>query len=141
MTDIKKQAQQWVSQWKSQAQLAASRAYNRYSQFAVGAVLINEDGQGILGCNVENASYGLANCAERSALFSALSQGCQPQQAKAMVLYTPTDHVVTPCGACRQVIMELMPSNALVVSCCNSDEILYWPVRSLIPDNFSLTGD
>lgn len=135
---LQQQAMALVKQWQEQAKLAAARAYHRYSQFAVGAVLITEEGQTVLGCNVENASYGLTNCAERSALFSAIAQGVSTEKARAMVLYTPTQHIVSPCGACRQVIMELMADDALIVSCCDSSAISWWPVSALLPDNFSL---
>lgn len=87
------------------AEKAATKAYAPYSNFHVGAALLLENGEVITGCNVENRSYGLTNCAERSAIFAAVSQG--ETAFKALAISTPdSDYPVSPCGACRQVISE-----------------------------------
>jgi cytidine deaminase len=91
------------------AEAAAARelAYTPYSNFKVGAALLTKDGRVFRGCNVENASYGLCNCAERTAFFSAIAQGCQPGDFAALAVIGQTEGPIAPCGACRQVILEL----------------------------------
>lgn len=84
------------------AREAAKRAYAPYSNFCVGAAVMDESGAIYTGCNVENVSYGLTVCAERIALFNALSQGSR--RFTALALCAPER--VTPCGACRQVLAE-----------------------------------
>src|ERR1035438_7377891 len=99
------------------ARLAAARAYAPYSSFPVGAAVIGGSGKVFSGCNVENASYGLCNCAERTAIFSAVAAG--ERSVKAVAIYTPTSLPTAPCGACRQVIHEFGP-DALVISVCDA---------------------
>ena len=89
------------------AREAATRAYAPYSQFPVGAALLTDDGTVITGCNVENASYGLTVCAERTAVFSAAAAGHRTVVAVAVT--APRLAAVTPCGACRQVLNEFKP--------------------------------
>src|SRR5471030_2539074 len=84
------------------ARRAAGAAYAPYSKFRVGAAVLTGSGKIFTGCNVENASYGLCNCAERTAIFSAVTAG--ERKIKAVAIYTPTATPITPCGACRQVI-------------------------------------
>ena len=86
----------------AKAMEAREKAYAPYSDFAVGAALLAKSGRIYTGCNVENASYGLSNCAERTAVFKAVSEGERDFEAIAVV----TDKGVTPCGACRQVLLE-----------------------------------
>lgn len=93
---------------------ARENAYAPYSNYLVGACLVLKDGNYIIGSNVENASYGLCNCAERSALFSAISQGYKKDDILEIVIATINEIPGSPCGACRQVISELMNSDALV---------------------------
>ncbi|TAL94303.1 MAG: cytidine deaminase [Paraburkholderia sp.] len=89
------------------AALAREKAYAPYSKFKVGAALLTGDGRVFEGCNVENASYGLCNCAERTAFFSAIAAGYQRNQFAALAVTGDTDGPIAPCGACRQVIIEL----------------------------------
>ncbi|MFT4506690.1 cytidine deaminase [Caballeronia sp. 15711] len=89
------------------AKNARERAYAPYSRFKVGAALLTKDGSVFDGCNVENASYGLCNCAERTAFFSAISAGYTRDQFAALAVIGDTDGPIAPCGACRQVIIEL----------------------------------
>ena len=93
---------------------ARENAYAPYSKYFVGACLVLKDGNYIIGSNVENASYGLCNCAERSALFAAVSQGYKKDDILEIVIATINKIPGSPCGACRQVISELMDSEALV---------------------------
>lgn len=120
------------------AKRAAENAYCVYSQFPVGAALLTADGKTIVGCNVENASYGLTNCAERAALFAAISQGYAPRSFKALVVYAPEMARISPCGACRQVISELLAPECPVY-CCGSDPDQYrvWSSKELLPGAFS----
>ena len=89
------------------ARAARAHAYAPYSAFAVGAAVQTRDGRSFSGCNVENAAYGLCNCAERTALFSAVAAGCQPGDFVALAVIADTDAPASPCGACRQVLAEL----------------------------------
>jgi len=89
------------------AKNARERAYAPYSKFKVGAALLTKDGSVFDGCNVENASYGLCNCAERTAFFSAVAAGYTRDQFAALAVIGDTDGPIAPCGACRQVIIEL----------------------------------
>jgi cytidine deaminase len=86
------------------AREAASQAYCPYSHYPVGAALLTVDGQIYTGCNVENVSYGLSNCAERTALFKAVSAGCR--EFAALAVAGGTKRAAAPCGACRQALAE-----------------------------------
>lgn len=88
----------------ARAREAMGRAYAPYSRFRVGAALLTNSGRIFTGCNVENASYGLTNCAERTAVFKAVSEG--EQGIDALALIADTDDYCVPCGACRQVMAE-----------------------------------
>lgn len=90
-----------------EARAARELAYTPYSNFKVGAALACKDGRVFRGCNVENASYGLCNCAERTAFFSAIASGYQPGDFAALAVIGETDGPIAPCGACRQVTLEL----------------------------------
>ncbi|MDR2897995.1 MAG: cytidine deaminase [Spirochaetaceae bacterium] len=93
---------------------AAEGAYAPYSAFPVGAAILLEDGKVITGVNIENRSYGLANCAERTALFTAIAAGYKTFTAIAVA--TPaSDYPVSPCGACRQVLTEFAPPETPVI--------------------------
>jgi cytidine deaminase len=98
----------------SVARETAARAYAPYSHFHVGAALLCADGTIVPGANVENRSYGLGICAERSAIVSAVTSG--HAHFRAIAVYSPdADYPVSPCGACRQVISEFMDTSALVI--------------------------
>lgn len=97
------------------------RAYAPYSRFRVGAALETEDGEVFTGVNVENRSFGLTNCAERTALFSAVATG--QTRFKALAVYAPDGKVPTPpCGACRQVLSEFMPPEGRIIFGRSSDD-------------------
>jgi cytidine deaminase len=115
------------------ARRAAKTSYSPYSKFAVGAAVLAGSGKIYTGCNVENASYGLCNCAERTAIFSAAAAG--ERKIKCVVVYTPTTSATPPCGACRQVINEFGPQ-ARVVSICDSDDRIETTLDALLPAAF-----
>ena len=117
------------------AREAAKAAYAPYSHFPVGASLLTKGGEVISGCNVENASYGLAICAERVAIFSAIAQGFRHFEMMAIV--TPTESLASPCGACRQVLYEFAPEMPLVLA-GHSEEFQVKLVKDLLPGPFQL---
>ncbi len=116
---------------------AAERAYAPYSKFKVGAALLAEDERVFTGCNVENASYGLTNCAERTAVFKAVSEGAT--RFKAIAIAGGVGDVAMPCGACRQVLAEFCPPDA-PVRCVSLDGAITkdFTVGALLPGVFSL---
>src|ERR1043165_9617774 len=93
-----------VRRLEKPARMAARASYSPYSKFRVGTAVLAGSGKIYIGCNVENASDGLCNCAERTAIFSAAAAG--ERKLKAVVVFTPTPTPTIPCGACRQVINE-----------------------------------
>src|SRR5712671_7894670 len=97
------------------ARAAREQAYAPYSNFQVGAAALTRDGRIFAGCNVENASYGLCNCAERTALFSAIAAGCKRGEITHLAVVADTEKPVAPCGACRQVMFELGGAQLVVV--------------------------
>ena len=107
----------------AQARKAADFAYAPYSKFRVGTAILADDGTVITGCNVENRSFGLTNCAERTAVFKAVSMG--HRSFKAVAVSTPDSVApVGPCGACRQVLSEFMdPSSPVIFGGSGSDKV------------------
>ncbi|OQR84306.1 cytidine deaminase [Achlya hypogyna] len=116
------------------ARKASTAAYAPYSNFQVGAALLTSDGQIFAGCNVENASYPLGNCAERTAVYAARVQGGMTH-IEAICIYTPTEKATSPCGACRQVLNEFGPT-MVVRMICDSDEVLETTIDHLLPFGF-----
>ena len=121
---------------KPGAKAACGNAHAPYSRFPVGAALVTDGGEVFTGCNVENASFGLTICAERTALAAAVSQGLRPGHVPALLIYTPGDVAHSPCGACRQVMHELLSEGAMVVSCCDGSATKTWTMDQLIPNPF-----
>ncbi|MBD3293682.1 MAG: cytidine deaminase [Armatimonadia bacterium] len=117
------------------ARRARERAYSPYSNFAVGAAVMCADGRLFEGCNIENASFGLTICAERSALFAAVSAGCR--QIDAIAIAGPGEEPLSPCGACRQVMLELAPDATVILA--GADRHRTRTVRELLPDAFGDT--
>jgi cytidine deaminase len=115
------------------ARAAANASYSPYSNFKVGAAVLATSGRIYSGTNIENASYGLCNCAERTAIFTAAAAGERTLQA--VVVYTPTSQPTQPCGACRQVINEFGPQ-ARVVSICDSTARNETTLEHLLPAAF-----
>ena len=124
-----------VATLRDAARAAAANAYAPYSGFPVGAACIGDDGRIHSGSNVENASYGLAICAERNAIFQAVAAG--QQRIRALLVYTPTAEPVTPCGACRQVICEF-GDRIRVICCCDGPAVREFMSGDLLPDRFRL---
>ena len=120
------------------AREAAEQAHCPYSNFHVGAAVRCTDGTVVRGCNVENASYGLTICAERVALFNCVAQGLQPLELAVSCVDAQEDAPLAsrmPCGACRQVMQELLPNDAIV----HIDGIGERRIEQLLPDGFSLS--
>ena len=115
------------------AKAAARQAYAPYSRFRVGAAVLAASGKIYAGANVENASYGLSNCAERTAVFAAVAAG--ERKIVAVAVYTPTRKPTAPCGACRQGIREFGP-RAAVLCTCRSPERIETTLDRLLPAAF-----
>jgi cytidine deaminase len=118
-----------------EAKKARDKAYVPYSNFKVGAALLTVDGKVYHGCNIENAAYSVANCAERTALFKAFSE--EDKQYKAMVIVADTKRPIPPCGACRQVISELCNKDMKVILTNIDGDIKEMTVEELLPGAFS----
>ena len=132
---MKPLSEETIDQLVRAASAARAFAYAPYSQFRVGAALLSPDGRVFSGCNVENASYGLTLCAERTAVFKAVSEGFASFDAVAVC--ADTDDPVTPCGACRQVLAEFNPSMT-VVCCTTSGKKTVYSLSELLPNAFRL---
>ena len=112
---------------------ARENAYSPYSHFAVGAALLCEDGTLFEGCNIENASYGLTNCAERTAIFKAVSEG--HTKFKALAVVADTEGPCAPCGACRQVMAEFKIPLLIMGNLMGNIKIV--TIEELLPFSFS----
>ncbi|HET6431080.1 cytidine deaminase [Dyella sp.] len=119
---------------------ARELAYAPYSRFQVGAVAVTHDGRRFAGCNVENAAYGLCNCAERTALFSAVAAGCRPGDFARLAVIADTPGPVSPCGACRQVMAELCDAAMPVLLGNLAGDVEHTTVAALLPGSFTLPG-
>ena len=119
------------------AQLAYNNAYAKYSNFQVGAVVILRNGEYFIGSNVENASYGLTNCAERSALFATYSNGYRKEDIEELVIIAKSHDFVYPCGACRQVIIELMEPKATITLLKLDGSEKQIKVKDIMPFSFT----
>ncbi|MEH7549162.1 cytidine deaminase [Neobacillus vireti] len=124
-----------IEQLMEEAKKARNKAYVPYSKFGVGAALLTTDGKVYHGCNIENAAYSMCNCAERTALFKAYSEGDRDFQMMAVV--ADTDRPCSPCGACRQVISELCPSDMKVILTNLKGDVKELTVAELLPGAFS----
>jgi cytidine deaminase len=114
---------------------AATRAYVPYSKFPVGAAILTDSGEIVTGANIENVSFGLTCCAERTATFTAAAAGHRTFRAVAVT--APRMEAVTPCGACRQVLNEFRPpDDDLIVILDAADGPLQLPLAELLPRAF-----
>lgn len=119
----------------AEAHQAKENAYSRYSNFQVGAALLAKNGTVITGCNVENASYGLTMCAERTAVFKAVSMGYKPGDFLAIAIAASADNF-SPCGACRQVLNEF--GNDMTVIFEFGGKVVAVSLAELLPYTFRL---
>lgn len=111
---------------------ASSKAYAPYSHFPVGAAILLEDDTVITGVNIENRSFGLTNCAERTAVYTAVAKGYRT--FKAIAIAAPNaDYPVSPCGACRQVLSEFAKADTPVIFGQNSEKAVYTTLAELFP--------
>ena len=117
------------------AEKAAQNAYAPYSGFKVGAAILCRDGSVYTGCNIENASYGASNCAERTAVFKAVSEG--KKEFLKIAIMSSGRGFTFPCGICRQVLWEFMPQGDVVLGDVNG-RIKVFKLKELLPEAFSL---
>ncbi len=120
------------------AKEALKNSYSNYSHFKVGAAIELKDGNFIIGTNIENASFGLTNCAERSALFAAYSLGYRKEDIIAMSIATESNKMVSPCGACRQVMAELILPDTPVYLVYGKENVCTFKtsIKELLPYSF-----
>ena len=116
-----------------EAKRAREMAYAPYSKFKVGAAVLADNNNIFTGCNVENVSYGLTICAERIAISKAISEGCK--KIKAIAVIADTKEPVSPCGACRQFIMEFNPDTLVIMGTLDR-KIYTTTIKELLPYNF-----
>jgi len=136
---MQSRAPQIVARLYAAARGASENAYAPYSGASVGACVLDGEGNVHSGCNVESASYGLTQCAERNALAAAINAGVRPGEIRALLVYARGFDVLAPCGACRQVMSELLAPDALVVSCLSESDYSSWRVTDLLPHPFQLS--
>ena len=111
-------------------------SYSPYSKFRVGAAALGESGRVYTGCNVENASYGATNCAERTAVFKGVSEG--ERWFTMIAVVCSADTPAWPCGICRQVLSEFFPPDGKIILENGEGEILTFKLSELLPLSFSL---
>jgi len=114
---------------------AKETAYAPYSNFKVGSAILTSDGKVYTGCNIENASFGATNCAERTAIFKAVSEGHKSIEAIAVV--GDLNNYTFPCGICRQVINEFAAENIKIIVAKNENEYLVKTMEEILPGAFS----
>lgn len=120
------------------AKAAREKAYCRYSNFAVGAALLDEHDNLHVGCNIENASFPLANCAETSAIAAMILQGGSRIVRIAVVGGSDEITPCTPCGGCRQRIAEFADDNTVIITMDDSREFRHYSIDELLPAGFQL---
>lgn len=118
-----------------EAKKAMKNAYAPYSKFKVGAAVLGKSGKVYTGCNIENASFGATNCAERTAIFKGVSEG--EREFDKIAIVSSSSDLTFPCGICRQVMAEFMPEGTVVLE-SNDGEITEFSVSSLLPSSFKL---
>jgi cytidine deaminase len=121
----------------NEAKSALALSYSPYSTFKVGAALATKSGEVYLGTNIENASYGLSMCAERNAIYNAYCHGAEYDDIEAIAIIGDTKEPISPCGACRQVMSELMPKDARVILGNVAGDIKVFTIEELLPYSFT----
>jgi len=122
-----------------EAMEARKMSYSPYSNFQVGAALLLSDGTIVRGCNIENASFGATNCAERTAMFKAISEGRKDFKAICIIggkAGEPVSDYAYPCGICRQVMCEFCPDDFPIICAINKDEYFVKPLDEMLPGLF-----
>ena len=119
----------------SQAKEASVNSYSPYSKFAVGACVLYESNKLYKGCNIENASYGLSLCAERSAIANAINSG-EKTKIMAIAVYSPNQKKCMPCGACRQWLIEFASENCKVILENENSNLLELNLKDIFPYGF-----
>ena len=140
MSDVDRETQDDARRWtilRERAMSAMERAYAPYSSFRVGAALLGTDGSVAEGCNVENASYPAGLCAERAAVAAAVARGVRTFEA--LVIATEAEVPTSPCGICRQVLMEFAP-RLEVLSVTRGGASARWMMSDLLPHAFTPTS-
>lgn len=119
---------------------ARNNAYAPYSDFMVGACVMTLDGRYYTGCNVENSSYGATNCAERTAIFKAVSEGHTVIKAVAIIggMRNEITDYTYPCGICRQVIAEFASKDCKIIAAKNTEDYKVFKLEEIIPHTFTL---
>ncbi|MDY4760996.1 cytidine deaminase [Streptococcus thoraltensis] len=117
------------------AKEASKNAYVPYSHFPIGAAVLTKSGQVFQGCNIENISFGLCNCGERTAIFKAVSEGYR--ELEAIAVYGTTKEPVSPCGACRQVMVEFFEPTSKVILISQNGKTVEMTVEELLPYSFT----
>lgn len=117
------------------AKTAREKAYSPYSNFKVGAAVLMENGEVYTGCNIENASFGATNCAERTAIFKAVSEGAK--SIKAIALIGSEEEFTYPCGICRQVISEFADKDMKIIIAKNQEEYIVKNLNDILPGAFT----
>lgn len=110
---------------------ASKNAYAPYSNFHVGAAILTSDNKIITGCNIENRSFGLSNCAERTAIFKTISEKLKP--IAIAIASIDAKSPLPPCGACRQVISEFMPADSIIVFGNSAENLVLTTVKEIYP--------
>lgn len=113
----------------------SKKAYVPYSHFPIGAVLVAKNGQIFTGVNIENASFGLTNCGERTAIFKAISEGIT--EFEELIVYGETKQPISPCGACRQVMAEFFSKDLKVTLVAKDKSTVVMTVKELLPYSFT----
>lgn len=119
------------------AKEARKLSYSPYSHFPVGAALLTKDGKVYLGANIENASYPLCMCAERNVIYQSYLDGVRKDDIVAIAIVADTPNPCSPCGACRQVISELLRTDADIIMTNLKDETTVVKVKDILPFAFS----
>lgn len=116
---------------------AMENAYAPYSKYHVGACILTTDGNLFYGANIENASFGATNCAERSAVFAAYSRGYRKDTIEGLAIVSDGDRIAAPCGICRQVLSELVDVDMPIYLSNGKDEKTV-TIREILPERFEL---
>ena len=114
---------------------AKKNSYSPYSKYPVGACVLTKDGKTFKGANIENASFGLTNCAERSAIFATYSKGYRKKDIEAIAIVSDGEKLAAPCGACRQVLNELLQKDTPIIL-SNGVKTIETNINELLPMSF-----